>query len=80
MIITISLFISITIIVFTLRNEFRNSLKPFQIVGAKIDGQVRNVSILIVNKELKIVTISDPLNKKKIDIAFSNIYAPTFHE
>ena len=80
MIVPVVLFVLAIIVVLTIRNEFRNSVKPFQIVGAKIDGQVRNVSVLLVNKELKVVTVSDPMSKKKIDIALSNIYAPTFHE
>tara|TARA_R110000868_G_scaffold66014_9_gene197034 strand:- start:3221 stop:3481 length:261 start_codon:yes stop_codon:yes gene_type:complete len=60
-----------------LRSKFRNELRPMQPVGARIDGVVVNATTLVVNHNLRTVTVLDPKTKKKHELTFDHIYAPS---
>jgi hypothetical protein len=62
-----------------MRSNFRDNLRPFQVVGARIKGEIVNVTILSVNTELQTATVIDS-DKNSIEISFNNIFVPSFRD
>lgn len=62
-----------------MRSHFRDNLRPFQVVGARVKGEIVNVTIISVNKELRTISILDG-KKEPIEISFDNVYLPTFKD
>lgn len=60
---------------FLMRANFRDNLKPFQVVGVMFKGEVSNFTIVSVNREMR--TISVLHNKEAVDVSFDNVYMPT---
>ena len=54
--------------------DFRKNLKPFQLVGARVNGKVINVKVLVVDREDETVLVIDTTSGIKYEVKFKEVF------